>query len=142
VIPQLQSGVLAYRTRKKGGVEILLVRKPLSQSWGIPKGKIATGLALPENAAKEALEEAGIKGRVRQEASGSYRAMKRRGDRQILIEVWVFLFEVTSTAKRWKEKDMRFSRWHTIPDAIRLLREPFLVELCHKLAAGILPGSR
>jgi ADP-ribose pyrophosphatase YjhB (NUDIX family) len=88
MVPQIQSGVLAYRRQKKG-FEVLLVKKPLSQNWGIPKGKLAEGLSLAENAAKEAFEEAGVKGRIEREAAGSYRAMKRRGDHQILIEVSV-----------------------------------------------------
>ena len=62
--PQIQSGVLAYRRHKKRGLEILLVKKPLSQNWGIPKGKLAAGLSLSDNAAKEAFEEAGVRGMI------------------------------------------------------------------------------
>jgi 8-oxo-dGTP pyrophosphatase MutT (NUDIX family) len=128
--PQIQSGVLAYRHHKRKGTEILLVKKPLSQNWGIPKGKLVEGLSRAENAAKEAFEEAGVRGNIRQEAAGSYRAMKRRGDHQILIEVSVFLLEVTSVAKKWPEKSTRLVRWCAVPEAIRLLREPILIELC------------
>src|ERR1700761_7458576 len=104
ITPQIQSGVLAYRHHKRKGTEILLVKKPLSQNWGIPKGKLVEGLSLAENAAKEAFEEAGVRGHVHQKSAGSYRTMKRRGDRQILIEVSVFLMDVTGVAKKWPEK--------------------------------------
>jgi ADP-ribose pyrophosphatase YjhB (NUDIX family) len=128
--PQIQSGVLAYRHHKQRGIEILLVKKPLSQNWGIPKGKLVEGLSLSENAAKEAFEEAGVRGKVMQEVAGSYRAMKRRGDHQILIEVSVFLLEVTNTARKWPEKTKRLVKWCVVTEAVRLLREPALIRLC------------
>jgi 8-oxo-dGTP pyrophosphatase MutT (NUDIX family) len=101
---QHQSGVLAYRRLKKGRLEILLVKKPLSQNLGIPKGRLEGHLSLPENAAEEAFEEAGIKGVIQQEALGSYKAMKRRGDHETIVEVWVYLLEVTRVAPSWPEK--------------------------------------
>ena len=131
--PQLQSGVLAYRRLKKGRLEVLLVRKPLSQNWGIPKGKSEANLSLPENAAKEAFEEAGVKGVIQQQALGSYKAMKRRGDREVIIEVWVYLLEVTSVARSWPEKATRLVKWFTPTEAVRLLREPLLIEHCRNL---------
>jgi ADP-ribose pyrophosphatase YjhB (NUDIX family) len=139
--PQIQSGVLAYRRRKKG-LEILLVKKPLSQNWGIPKGKIAAGLSLSENAAKEAFEEAGVKGLIEQEVSGSYKAMKRRGDDQIVIEVSVFILEVTKIAKKWPEKATRLVKWYGSADAARLVREPLLVQLCLDLENRLRSSSR
>jgi ADP-ribose pyrophosphatase YjhB (NUDIX family) len=135
--PKIQSGVLAYRHHRRNGIEILLVKKPLSQNWGIPKGKLVEGLSLAENAAKEAFEESGVRGKIVQETAGSYRAMKRRGDHQIVIEVSVFLLEVTSVAKQWPEKATRLVRWCTIPEAIRLFREPVLVKLCSQLDGSL-----
>jgi len=93
---------------KRGQLEVLLVKKPLSQNWGIPKGKLEAHLSLPENAAKEAFEETGVKGALQEQALGSYRAMKRRGDHQIIIEVWVYLLEVTRVARKWPEKATRW----------------------------------
>jgi ADP-ribose pyrophosphatase YjhB (NUDIX family) len=131
--PQLQSGVLAYRRLKNGRLEVLLVKKPLSQNWGIPKGKLEDHLSFPENAAKEAFEEAGVKGLIQQQALGSYKTMKRRGDHEVIIEVWVYLLEVTRVARKWPEKATRLVRWFTPTEAERLLREPLLIEHCQKL---------
>jgi ADP-ribose pyrophosphatase YjhB (NUDIX family) len=139
--PQIQSGALAYRRRKKTGLEVLLVKKPLSQNWGIPKGKVAAGLSLPENAAKEAFEEAGVRGVIQQESAGSYRAMKRRGDHQVAVEVSVYLLEVTSVAKKWPEKATRLVRWFPISEVLRLLREPLLVQLCRSLEGRSIAGD-
>lgn len=133
--PQTQSGVLAYRRDKSGKLEILLVKKPRSQNWGIPKGKQEDHLNSAENAAKEAYEEAGVRGVVQQNPIGSYRAIKRVGDREVLIEVWVHLLEVTGKLSRWPEKGRRLKRWSSPAEASRLLRQPLLVEWCNKLEA-------
>ena len=93
-------------------------------------------LSLADNAAKEAFEEAGVTGHVRQRAAGTYRAVKRVSGRQIVIEVCVFLLEVTGTARKWPEQGEREIKWCSPQEAIRLLREPLLIELCARLAAA------
>lgn len=55
----LQSGVLPYRVRKSGKVEILLVATGHFGRWGIPKGHAEPQITLAANAVKEAFEEAG-----------------------------------------------------------------------------------
>lgn len=134
--PLPQSGALAYRRTKRGRVEVLLVKKPLAQNWGIPKGKLEPDLTPWDNAAKEAFEEAGLKGKIGPVALGSYRALKRVADQKVLIEVLVYPLEVTRVAKRWPEKARRLVKWCSPLEAARLLREPLLSELCQKLARG------
>jgi len=132
--PRLQSGVLAYRRLETGETEVLLVKKLHSQNWGIPKGKAEPHLSLDANAAKEAFEEAGVKGRIQQHATVTYRATKRIYGQKIVIEVFVYLLEVTETAKKWPEKAKRDFKWASPREAATLLREPALVELCLRLA--------
>lgn len=132
--PVRQSGVLAYRKTDAGAVEILLLKKPQSKNWGIPKGKSGKHLSLAENAAKEAYEEAGIRGHVRRHPSGTYRAFKRVEDQQVLIEVWVFLMDVTSEDRDFPERARRELKWVPAAEAGPLLREPLLVGLCQDLA--------
>jgi hypothetical protein len=60
----LESGTLAFRRRRRRGLEILLVSKRRAKKWGIPKGKLVPHLSFAENAAKEAFEEAGVIGRM------------------------------------------------------------------------------
>jgi 8-oxo-dGTP pyrophosphatase MutT (NUDIX family) len=142
LIPLPQSGALAYRFSSEGKLEILLVKKLHASNWGIPKGKLEASLSREENAAKEAFEEAGVKGVMQQRCLGSYRAMKRSGDRDVLIEVWVYLLQVTEVADEWPEKAVRVVRWCDPDEAALLLREPLLAELCHKLkATEHSPGS-
>ena len=132
----LQSGVLAYRSTGHGEALVLIVRKRRSKQWGIPKGKVEPHLSLGENAAKEAFEEAGVKGRVSANSVGVFRETKRTSDRlrQHVIEVWVYLLEVTESLTKWPEKGQRQVRWVSCHTAATRLRNPVLAELCQNLA--------
>jgi 8-oxo-dGTP pyrophosphatase MutT (NUDIX family) len=136
--PLLESGVLAFRYEGNGEPLVLLISKKRSKKWGIPKGRIPPHLSFPESAAKEAFEEAGVIGRVSPSAVGMFRAEKSGASsltRQI-IEVWVYLLEVTEALSEWPEKGKRTTRWVSCEAAARQLREPVLTHLCHRLAQG------
>ena len=136
--PRLQSGALAYRRGEDGDILVLLVSKRRSRQWGIPKGNVAAALSLQENAAKEAFEEAGVKGIVAPRAAGMFRATKRTpgpGRGPLIIEVWVYLLEVTQCLRRWPEMRKRHVKWVSWTEAAAALREPILAELCRGLGA-------
>jgi 8-oxo-dGTP pyrophosphatase MutT (NUDIX family) len=132
----LEAGVLAFRRRKNGEPLILLISKTRSKKWGIPKGKLAPHLSFPENAAKEAYEEAGVIGDISPTSIGMFRGRKRSAaspeDR--IVEVWVYLLEVTQMLADWPEKQTRKTRWVSCEVAARQLREPVLAHLCLRLA--------
>jgi len=129
----IQSGALPYRVDKAGRRQVLLVTSARSRRWTIPKGKVAPGLSLAENAAKEAIEEAGVVGKVAARPAGSYRAIKRVGASRTIIDVWVFFLAVTATLDDWPEKRHRRIKWVSPATAARLLREPLLQRLCRRL---------
>jgi 8-oxo-dGTP pyrophosphatase MutT (NUDIX family) len=133
VRPLVQSGVLAFRRLDDGDIVVLLVKKPNSKNWGIPKGNAEPDLTLAENAAKEAYEEAGVKGHIAPRSAGTYRAVKRMSGMKLVVEVSVYLLEVFETAKKWPEMDEREIIWCSPREAAILLREPLLVELCGRL---------
>jgi 8-oxo-dGTP pyrophosphatase MutT (NUDIX family) len=132
----LQSGVLAYRRAKNGEPRILLISKKNTGNWGIPKGNVEPHISFPESAAKEAFEEAGVSGRISPYPIGMLRTRKRVGDARShrTIEVWMYLLEVTEAASNWPEKHKRQAKWVSCETAARLLREPVLAQLCHRLA--------
>jgi 8-oxo-dGTP pyrophosphatase MutT (NUDIX family) len=134
----LESGVLAFRRESDGDPRILLISRKRSKRWGIPKGKVEPTLTFPETAAKEAFEEAGVIGYISPSSVGMFRAKKRAGNPPVqqLIEVWVYLLEVTELASDWPERDKRATRWVTCEAAAEHLREPVLAHLCHRLAQG------
>jgi 8-oxo-dGTP pyrophosphatase MutT (NUDIX family) len=133
---QFQSGALPYRVDKAGRRQVLLVTSARSSRWTIPKGWVVPGLSLAENAAKEAMEEAGVVGKVAARSAGSYRAIKRLGAGTTIIDVWVFLLAVTATLDDWPEKRHRRIKWVSPATAARLLREPLLQRLCRQLGDG------
>jgi 8-oxo-dGTP pyrophosphatase MutT (NUDIX family) len=132
----LESGVLAFRREDNGEPHVLLISKKRSKKWGIPKGRAEPHLSLHENAAKEAFEEAGVIGYVSPSSVGVFRAKKSATDpaHKQVIEVWVYLLEVTETLQDWPEKEKRTIRWVPCEVAAGQLREPVLTRLCHRLA--------
>jgi 8-oxo-dGTP pyrophosphatase MutT (NUDIX family) len=132
----LESGVLAFRRRNNGEPLILLISRTRSKKWGIPKGKVQPHLSFPENAAKEAFEEAGVIGYISPSSVGVFRAKKQSAVPSLdrIIEVWVYLLEVTETLPDWPERGKRATRWVSCEAAARRLREPVLSHLCLRLA--------
>jgi ADP-ribose pyrophosphatase YjhB (NUDIX family) len=131
----LEAGVLAFR-RNHGGLEILLVSKNRSKKWGIPKGRAESHLSFSELASKEAFEEAGVVGYVSANSVGMFRARKKTRNELAhqIIEVWVYLLEVTDTRRKWPEMHKRQTKWVSCDVAATELREPVLAYLCHRLA--------
>jgi len=81
----LEAGVLAYRQRKRGELEILLVGKRWSKKWGIPKGRVEPHLSFGELAAKETFEEAGVVVYVSANSVGVFGARKQNTPVDYLI---------------------------------------------------------
>ena len=121
-----QVAALPLRLAKNGAIEILLVTSRDTGRWIIPKGWTSKGLRDCEAAAREAKEEAGVKGKILREAIGTYRYIKRELGNGALIEVRVFLLKVSKRCKRWPEKRERLRAWFDIEDAASLVIDPEL----------------
>ena len=93
-----QSGVIPVY---KGKVVLITARG--STRWIIPKGSIDWELTAQESAAKEALEEAGIKGKVFPDEIGTYTYEKMGGQ----FKVRLYYMEVTKLKDDWDEKHFR-----------------------------------
>src|SRR4051794_36295869 len=90
-----QYGAIPVRLDRKGEPKVLLVTSRGTRRWVIPKGWPIRKLSPAETAAREALEEAGIKGRMlHRDPIGKYRY--RKSDRAELgkITVQVYLLSV------------------------------------------------
>ena len=140
--PLLQSGALAFRRLEGSEIAVLLVKKPHSASWGIPKGNAEPHLTLAENAAKEAFEEAGVRGRIDPRAAGTYRSIKRKYGLKLVVEVCVYLLEVIETAAKWPEKGQREIKWCSPHEAAALCHQPLLAELCGRLVTSAAQRER
>ena len=117
-----QSSVIPYRFNK-GKLEILLVLSSSKKHYVVPKGIKEPGLSAQESAAKEALEEAGVKGNVALDPIAVYRYEKW----QAVCEVSVYPMEVTQIIdeKDWEEKH-RGREWFSPREAAEKLFQPAL----------------
>lgn len=129
-----QVAALPVRFSAGGLPEILVITARKSKQFIIPKGWPMKGRADCEAAAVEAREEAGLVGTIGREPIGSYTYWKRFADRVGMIEVTVYLLEVSRQLETWREQKSRQSAWLSPADAARLVDEPQLVELIRNLA--------
>src|SRR3989442_933244 len=59
----MRAAAICFR-RTEGGIELLLVRTKNGRGWTFPKGHVEPGETPAGAAAREAREEAGVRGRV------------------------------------------------------------------------------
>jgi 8-oxo-dGTP pyrophosphatase MutT (NUDIX family) len=121
-----QVAALPLRLAKNGAIEILLVTSRDTGRWIIPKGWTSKRIKDCKAAAREAREEAGVKGKILRQAIGTYRYIKRELGNGALIEVRVFLLKVSKRCKRWPEKRERRRAWFDIEDAAGRVSDPEL----------------
>ncbi|MEI4234833.1 NUDIX domain-containing protein [Roseovarius sp. D22-M7] len=120
-----QSAALPYR-HHKGAVEVLMVTSSSGRTWGIPKGICEPGLTPQESAAKEALEEAGVIGRIREACIGRYDHAKWGAT----CAVTVYPMSVTKilSGKEWDESH-RKRKWVSSKEASARVAHPDLARI-------------
>ena len=137
----LQYGALCWRQTRKGP-RILLVTSRRSRRWVSPKGWPIKGLSPAQTAAREAWEEAGVKGNVSPVSIGFYRYDKWVGHKQdVPLNVQVFSLEVTELTKRFPEQDARKLRWMKPAKAAKKVREPGLAKLIKTFGKSLDAGG-
>jgi 8-oxo-dGTP pyrophosphatase MutT (NUDIX family) len=122
---RLQYGALPYHFTKSGELEILLVTTRQSKRWMIPKGWPIKGLKAVKSAAREAYEEAGVRGTMQAKPIGIFLYNKRLEEDGITVpcEVKVFPLLVKRQDKTWPESHQRQSRWFTPTAALSEIEE-------------------
>lgn len=108
-----QSAVVPYRTTDEG-LEVLMITSRKRRRWVLPKGIREPDLSAAASAAKEALEEAGIEGRLSPEPIGNYQYDKWGGT----CTVEVYTLEVRQQHPIWDE-DFRIREWVSVEEAVR-----------------------
>jgi 8-oxo-dGTP pyrophosphatase MutT (NUDIX family) len=130
----LQYAALPYRRSAEGGIEIMLITSLTSRRWIIPKGWPVPGLRPCESAAREALEEGGLVGRVSERPIGTYSYEKQTaGGSPVRCTVRTFALLVESQLPEWPERDQRITQWFSLRDAAEAVHEPELQALIAKL---------
>jgi phosphohistidine phosphatase len=127
-----QSSVIPYRLQNNH-LEILITRSSQNKHWVVPKGIADPGHSLQESAAKEAREEAGVEGKVADDAIGSYQYEKWGAT----CTVTVYPMQVTRqlSDEEWQEQH-RGRQWLPVREAAATVRQKELGELILALESG------
>ena len=130
---RIQYGVLPWRRDTE--LQILLVTSRDTGRWVIPKGWPMKGRKPHEAAAREAIEEAGVNGKIAKRPIGAYAYVKFLADSaDIPCVVDVFPLQVERQRKRWPEQHQRTTRWFTADEASDAVQEPELQALIRAFA--------
>ena len=118
-------------------VEVLLITSRRAKRWTIPKGVIEPTLTPQASAAKEAYEEAGVRGLVGSASLGAFEYEKWGGT----CRVEVFPLLVQDILETWPESDRRQRRWVTIESALELVRSEGVRDGVLALASRLRQGD-
>ncbi len=137
-VARTQYAALPWRVGEAGGVEIMLATSRDTKRWVIPKGWPMKGRKPHIAAAIEAVQEAGLVGKIAKVKFGEYFYEKRiKGGAAFLCRVEVFSLRVERQRKNWPEKKERATLWFPYTLAAEQVDEPDLRELM--LAFGAAP---
>lgn len=127
--PSLQVAALCYRRSAKG-LRILLITSRDTGRWVIPKGWPMRNRTEAQAAAREAYEEAGLRGEVEERSIGFYIYSKRAG-RTTAFPCMVRLYplEAREILRKYPEFGQRRVKWFSPAKAARKVREPELAHL-------------
>ncbi|CAJ1953311.1 unnamed protein product [Sphenostylis stenocarpa] len=132
---RLVSGCIPYRWIKgkvdqnedtEEIIEVLMVSSPKRDDLVFPKGGWEDDETVAEAACREALEEAGVKGIVREIPLGRWEFRSKSSNDSRSQEGWcrgyMFALEVTEELKTWPEQKDHNRHWVNIKEAFRLSR--------------------
>lgn len=121
-----QSAVIPYRKRN-GKIEILLITSRNKKRWIIPKGIIEPDLSAQKSAAKEAMEEAGVTGKVEKQIIATYKYKKWDG----VCEVQVYAMPVKEILNDWEES-FRRRKWIDLNNFKKYVKDKNLIKVLTK----------
>jgi 8-oxo-dGTP pyrophosphatase MutT (NUDIX family) len=122
----IQAAALPVARNADGEPRVVMVTTRGSGRWTLPKGNLMPGLAPHEAARQEALEEAGLIGRIKKKSIGSYPFWKRLDGFWVLATVLVFPMKVERRIEDFKETGLRQVEEFTFFEAEENVFEPGL----------------
>jgi 8-oxo-dGTP pyrophosphatase MutT (NUDIX family) len=136
---RLQYGALPYRFTPTAALEILLVTTRRTKRWIIPKGWPIKGLRPAKSAAREAFEEAGVRGKIGTKSVGlfNYHKLLDEDGIQFNCEVKVFPLLVKRQSENWPEFEQRLVQWVEPNKAVSMIKEPELKKLVATFAKRV-----
>jgi len=133
---RVQYAALPYRMLEDP--EFLLITSRETGRWVVPKGWPMKGKNPHACAAQEALEEAGVKGRIGKTAIGCYGYVKRMPNNTVVTcSVDIYPLLVERQLKRWREQGQRSLGWFSAAEAAGLVNEDELASVIEVFAATL-----
>ncbi len=99
--PIHQVAALPYRMSETGELEVLLLTSRGTGRFVVPKGWPVREMKDREAAAREALEEAGVQGRLSRKSIAQYRYFMRLDENFVPVVVDVYPLHVEQTLEVW-----------------------------------------
>lgn len=131
-----QYAALPYRVDDEDRLNVLLITSRGTGRWVLPKGWADGAETGPQAATREAVEEAGVMGRIAaSDALGCYHYFKGLKDgRSVACQVTVFALNVEGFKSDFREKGRRVLRWCSPAYGAQLVHEPELADLLRRFA--------
>lgn len=123
-----QSAAVPVR-EKDGGFEVMLVTSLKNSKWILPKGIVEPGMTPQDSAAKEAWEEAGVKGVICEDSLGHFQNQKWGG----ICRVDAYRLDVTEVAEDWLESGKRKRKWFTVKEALKAMKDDEAAAIVRRL---------
>jgi len=127
---RLVAGCIPVRESKDGGVEVLLVNSKHGKGLIFPKGGWETDETAEEAAARETMEEAGVKGELQGLGQFEFSSKSRKKEgfdgAKAGCVAHVFVMTVTEELSAWPEQDYRSRTWCNPKSAIENCRHEWM----------------
>ena len=124
-----QFGALCYRITDRK-IQVLLITSRRTQRWILPKGWPENGMTPGESAANEAMEEAGVTGKLNERPLGVYYYEKNvENGKNYPCIVTIYELKVQKTWADYQEKSERRRKWFSQKGAAKRVLEPDLALL-------------
>ncbi len=130
-----QIAALPIRPSADGSPDVYLVTSRGSGRWIIPKGNLIRGLPPEEVAAREALEEAGLVGKVQARPIGSFEFQRIRSVAGETCLVDVYPMFVERQLKSFEEMRERTVRLCNLETALAIVASKQLAAIIEQYAA-------
>lgn len=132
---RLVSGCIPYRFAKgndsetdnlESRIEVLMISSPNRDDLVFPKGGWEDDETLEEAACREALEEAGVRGKLNEKPLGVWEFRSKSRQDMCSLEGgckgYMFALEVTEELETWPERENHDRRWLSVKEAFELCR--------------------
>lgn len=140
--PRKQVAALPIHRDAQGVLRVMLMTSRETKRLIVPKGWPMKGHKDYRAAAIEALEEAGVIGRIHRKPIGAYTYWKRFLDHFEMLRVKVYILEVDRRVKMWREQGQRRFGWFAIDAAADLVDDPGLSTIIRSLPGKLRTRSK